>query len=128
MRIAVELVSLDRGRKVEPERGKAVAGHNLLVPRSGLLNPAREGQRGLTRTRKAPFDHSGSRIALWIRRRRRRSQRKNASAPSFSVRRRAITDARSCVLASVRMPVAGRHRLLLLLGLLHNQRFGGEQQ
>src|SRR5829696_4862486 len=47
MRIAVELVSLDRGRKVEPDRGKAVAGHNLLVPRSGPLNPARGGQRGL---------------------------------------------------------------------------------
>src|SRR5215211_9462595 len=122
MRIAVELVSLDRGSKVEPDRGKAVAGHNLLVPRSGPLNPARGGQRGPPRTRKAPFDHSGSRIALWIRRRRRRrSQRKNASAPSFSVRRRAITYARSCVLASVRMPVAGRRRLVLLLGLLHNQ-------
>jgi hypothetical protein len=33
--------------------------------------------------------------ALWIRRRRRRLPRKNASAPSSSDRRRAIPDARS---------------------------------
>ena len=39
---------------------------------------------------------SSSRIALGIR--RRRSQRKNTSARSFSMRRRAIPDARSSVL------------------------------
>jgi hypothetical protein len=48
--------------------------------------------------RKALFRHLLLQIGganIGIRRRRRRSQRKNASAPSFSVRRRAISDARS---------------------------------
>jgi hypothetical protein len=42
------------------------------------------------------FQDSGARSwALWIRRRRRRSQRNNASVRFSSVRRRAISDARS---------------------------------
>jgi hypothetical protein len=44
---------------------------------------------------RAYFYEGCSRIALGIRRRRRRSQGKSASAPSSSVRRRAIPDARS---------------------------------
>jgi hypothetical protein len=48
-----------------------------------------------TATIEAPLFGSCSRIARGIRRRRRRSQRKNASAHSSSVRRRAIPDARS---------------------------------
>jgi hypothetical protein len=43
----------------------------------------------------AQFTRAARAIALWIRRRRRRSQRKNTSARSSSVRRRAISDARS---------------------------------
>src|SRR5687767_9430941 len=41
MGIAVELVSLDWGRKVEPDRGKLVAGHNLLGTPFRAAQPSR---------------------------------------------------------------------------------------
>ena len=49
-----------------------------------------------------------SRIAHWIRRRRRRSQRKSALLDSFSVRRRAIPDARR-ISAQIRPDDLGAH-------------------
>jgi len=63
------------------------AGH--LLPRAVMPRRRTPGDR----PQKCNFSHC-SRIQ-WIRRRRRRSQRKSASTRSFSVRRCAIPDARS---------------------------------